>query len=222
MEQVKVKCKYCGKETNKGGLATHINYCKLNPNRVKRQSFTIGVSTKGRQPKELKECEFCNKKWMTTLSGYLQHKRYCECNPDRLVHKGTPHTEEWKQRASERAKKQDFGGWHTSRTFEYNGIKLDSSYEVTFAQDLDKNNIKWERPKPLLYKLNEVEHRYYPDFYLPEYDVYVDTKNDYLINRVNPKFGITDVEKINLVMEQNKVKIYILDKNNLMWSSLLL
>jgi hypothetical protein len=39
------------------------------------------------------------------------------------------------------------------------------------------------------------EHRYYPDFYLPEYDVYLDSKNDYLIEHKSSRFGITDVEK---------------------------
>ena len=134
--------------------------------------------------------------------------------------KGRKHTEETKKKLSELAKKRGFGGWHTSRSFDYNGIRLDSSYELRFAEDLDKNKIKWSRPKPLLYRLNGEEHRYYPDFYLDDYDVYVDTKNDYLINHVNPKYGITDVEKINLVSQQNNVKIYILDKDNLLWSSL--
>lgn len=109
------------------------------------------------------------------------------------------HSEETKKKLSEAAKRNNLGGWHTSKSFDYKGIKLDSSYEVKFAEDLDRNKIKWSRPKPLLYKLNGEEHRYYPDFYLDDFDVYVDTKNDYLINHVNPKYGITDVEKIHLV-----------------------
>lgn len=208
---------------NKGGLACHEKYCKANPNREKRSSVAErcrGVSTKGRQLKYLQTCEFCKKEWNTTLSGYKQHLKYCIQNPEKTSHVGTLHSEEWKQEASKRAKENNLGGWHTSRSFEYKGVKLDSSYEVKFAEDLDKNKIKWSRPKPLLYKLNEVEHRYYPDFYLDDYDVYVDTKNDYLINHVNPKYGITDVEKIHLVEQQNGVKIYILDKDNLLWSSL--
>lgn len=115
------------------------------------------------------------------------------------------------------AKEREFGGWHTSRSFLYKGVILDSSYEKTLAEDLDRNNIKWERPRPFLYILNGEQHRYYPDFFLPEFSVYIDTKNDFLINNINPKLGISDVEKIKLVSEQNHVKILILDKNSLTW-----
>ena len=48
-----------------------------------------------------------------------------------------------------------------------------------------------------------------------EYDVYLDPKNDYLINKINESDGYNDVDKINWVSLQNNVKIYILNKNNL-------
>lgn len=166
-------------------------------------------------------CQFCKKEFLQKNVEYkTQHENHCKENPNGVKYKGHLHSEKEKQHLSECAKKNNFGGWHTSKSYDYNGIKLDSSYEVAFAQDLDKNNIKWERPKPLLYKLNGEEHRYYPDFFLPDYSVYVDTKNDYLINNVNPRFGITDIEKIHLVEQQNNIKVYVLDKNNLLWSSL--
>lgn len=64
------------------------------------------------------------------------------------------------------------------------------------------------------------KHRYYPDFYLPKYNVYLDPKNDFLINHATKRFGITDSEKIKKVSEQNNVKIVILDKNNLNWQNI--
>ena len=67
---------------------------------------------------------------------------------------------------------------------------------------------------------NGLKHRYYPDFYLPDYNVYLDPKNDYLINNKSKRFGITDVEKIKLVENQNKIRIIILDKENLTWESI--
>lgn len=60
-------------------------------------------------------------------------------------------------------------------------------------------------------------HRYFPDFYLPDYDVYLDPKNDYLINNKSERFGITDVEKIRIVEIQNSVRILILNKEHLSW-----
>lgn len=167
------------------------------------------------------KCCFCGQEFFDKNMEYqTQHQNHCKMNPNAVKYKGHKHSEEARKHLSELAKKQGFGGWHSSKRIDYNGIKLDSSYELAFAQDLDKNNIKWERPKPLMWKKDGESHRYYPDFFLPEYNVFVDTKNDYLINHVNPRFGITDVEKIHLVEQQNNVKIYILDKNNLLWSSL--
>lgn len=208
-----MNCRYCGKDCkNENSLRNHERLCKLNPDRqlsgfelYNKSGKHIGVNqyTKAEElglPKPMLSEEARKK---LSEKGKLQR-----------------HSEETKKKLSEAAKRNNFGGWHTSKTFNYKGIKLDSSYEVKFAEDLDKNNIKWERPKPLLYKLNGEEHRYYPDFFLPDYNVFVDTKNDYLINNVNPRFGITDVEKIHLVEQQNQVKIYILDKDNLSWSNL--
>jgi hypothetical protein len=43
------------------------------------------------------------------------------------------------------------------------------------------------------------KRRYYPDFYLPEYDIYVDTKNPYLMK--------CDARKIDCVSKENGVKI---------------
>lgn len=89
------------------------------------------------------------------------------------------------------------------------------------AKELDENQIKWERPSYFIWKDDTGnEHRYYPDFYLPEYNVYLDPKNDYLIENKSARFGITDVEKIKKVSEQNNIKILILDKNNLNWENI--
>lgn len=212
MENITFICRFCGAEKKNGNsLRNHERLCKENPNRQK--SALMLYNERGHK-------------------GHNQYTKARELGlPDPICSeetrkklseksKGRKHTEEEKKHLSDLAKKQGFGGWHTSHSFDYKGITLDSSYEVKFAEDLDRNKIKWSRPKPLLYKLNGEEHRYYPDFYLDDFDVYVDTKNDYLINHVNPKYGITDVEKIHLVEQQNSVKIYILDKDNLLWSSL--
>lgn len=90
-----------------------------------------------------------------------------------------------------------------------NRKSLKTENQLTLAVD----QFIWEDTKG-------IKHRYYPDFYLPEYDVYLDPKNDYLINNKTKKFGITDVEKIAIVQQQNGIRIIILDKNNLTWESI--
>lgn len=102
-----------------------------------------------------------------------------------------------------------------------NGVKLDSRYELEVAKSLDENSIEWTRPNYLIWQDDSGrKHRYYPDFYLPKYNVYLDPKNDFLINCATKRFCITDVEKISKVSEQNNVKIVILDKNNLNWQNI--
>lgn len=98
--------------------------------------------------------------------------------------------------------------FYSKRTI-YNGITLDSSYELKVAQELDENNIDWIRPKSLIWMDDGQTRRYIPDFYLLGYNVYLDPKNDYLIKK--------DARKISLAKEFNDVNIIVLDKNNLTW-----
>ena len=119
----------------------------------------------------------------------------------------------YRQSLSIRAKENGFGGKRNSKRFYYKNICLDSSYEVKIAKDLDKNNILWTRPAHFLWRDGTGEqHRYYPDFYLPKFNVYLDPKNDYLIKK--------DKNKIKRVAEQNNIKLYVLNKNELKWISI--
>jgi len=44
----------------------------------------------------------------------------------------------------------------------------------------------------------------------------LDPKNDFLINNINPRIGFKDVDKIKLVEIQNSIKIFILNKEQLL------
>jgi hypothetical protein len=121
-------------------------------------------------------------------------------------------------RLSTLAKDRGLGGVRPSKRILYKGVLLGSTYEVKLAESLDDNCIKWIKPA----RLNYVdpfgkERTYEADFYLPEYNVYLDPKNDFLINNINPRLGFKDSEKIHLVCKQNDVQIFILDKTQLTW-----
>jgi len=59
-------------------------------------------------------------------------------------------------------------------------VIMDSSAEVKVAKILDDHNIKWIRPKFLPWMDDDgKEHHYFADFYLPDFDLYMDPKNDY-------------------------------------------
>jgi hypothetical protein len=68
--------------------------------------------------------------------------------------------------------------------------------------------LEWIRPQFIWYIDTEGnKRRYYPDFYLPKYDLYLDPKNDYLIK--------TDINKIYDVSRQNSINIAIIGINKL-------
>lgn len=94
-------------------------------------------------------------------------------------------------------------------TVQYKNMLLDSSYELAVAVSLDENNIKWVRPEPLPYHRNNILKHYFPDFYLIDYNVYLDPKNDYLIK--------TQCDKIRIAEIENKCRILILNSTQLDW-----
>ena len=72
-------------------------------------------------------------------------------------------------------------------------VRLDSSYERIVARILDDNDIKWIRPAPLdWYSEDGIKHHYYPDFYLVDYNIYLDPKNEYCFK--------VQSEKINYIL----------------------
>ena len=70
-------------------------------------------------------------------------------------------------------------------------VILDSSYEIKLAKILDEQNIRWTRPTPIRYKDRYGKlHHYFADFYLPDYNIYLDPKNDYCFNEQKDKIII--------------------------------
>jgi hypothetical protein len=59
----------------------------------------------------------------------------------------------------------------------YNGVDLHGSWELAYAQYLDKNSIRWLRNKDSFsYFYGGKSRRYTPDFYLIDSDEYVEIK----------------------------------------------
>ena len=74
---------------------------------------------------------------------------------------------------------------------EYKGQIFDSGYEVEVAKWLDKNSIEWVKDKVIFWEDNRgKQHRYFPDFYLPEYNIYLDPKNEYCIEHQKEKLEV--------------------------------
>ena len=103
---------------------------------------------------------------------------------------GRTHTKETKKKMSESARNNPYQRKCKSTVY-YNGQRFDSSWEIKLAQLLDENNIVWEKPKPLLWiDRNNKKHHYFADFYLPNYNVYLDPKNNYCFKVQKEKIDI--------------------------------
>jgi len=84
------------------------------------------------------------------------------------------------------------------KTIKYKKIILESSWELKLALFLDEKNVEWVRPKPLRWKNNEGKDKlYYPDFYLPKYDLFLDPKNPHCME--------IDKEKIEFFSKNYKI-----------------
>lgn len=61
--------------------------------------------------------------------------------------------------------------------FKKNGFIIDGKWELEVTEYLEQNNIEWIKPKiSFSYFWNNSYHRYFPDFYLPKYDRYIEVK----------------------------------------------
>ena len=114
-----------------------------------------------------------------------------------------------REKMRDHALSRGLGGYrpHPNRGKRYNDIWFDSNWEVQVAISLDENNVRWERPS-IGFLWNE-KNKYYPDFYLPDFDVYLDPKNDYLIKK--------DAFKISEASRLNNIKVLLLNKQQLDW-----
>lgn len=95
------------------------------------------------------------------------------------------------------------GGETHYRKYIYSGVYMDSKWEVDIAKYLDSKNIKWERSRKHMFMWTDttnIKRRYYPDFYLPEHNIYLDPKNNYKLEK--------DQYKLQQVQKENNIIIY--------------
>jgi predicted nuclease of restriction endonuclease-like RecB superfamily len=84
-------------------------------------------------------------------------------------------------------------------------VAMDSTWETVMAMRLDELNVEWKRDENMKLEYRSKTGRkrnYIPDFYLPDYDVYIEVKG-YWTDAA--KYKMKDVQK------RNTVKILILE-----------
>lgn len=204
-----LKCKFCGDiRKNANSLRGHERLCKENPDR----EFSKFSDNEWQKEKGTNQYIKAKEKGEVYVISEETRKKFSKSAT------GKKHSESFKLKQRENAIKNNLGGVTQSRWIKYNGKTLGSSFELELVKDLDKNNIKWDTCSRISYIDNNGNKRTYtPDIYLIDFDIYLDPKNDFLIENINPNLGFKDSEKIQWVCEQNNIKCFILNKTQLSW-----
>lgn len=93
-----------------------------------------------------------------------------------------------------------------------NNFYYDSQWEVTLAKSLTANNIHWVRPSKFILSDGR---SYTPDFYIPEYDIYIDPKAK------RPDYYRKSILKIEMFeQEYNKKCLVISNLKLLSWAQI--
>ncbi len=183
------KCKYCYEEfQNVGVYRNHLRWQHIKPET--NYSNHKGSSRKGIKQNHtmiFEKCPFCGEEKEWRKDRFTFHLKYCKMNPNREIYKSHPQSSETKKRISDKQRNNSYRRI-MRHTQEYNGILYDSSWEVDFAKRLDSLGISYERPKtPILYMgVDGLQHNYFPDFWIPSIQKFVEIKNKYLFDN-DPK-----------------------------------
>lgn len=214
-----INCKRCDTlfTPSKGFKTMCSHECKYNKRVVSEEAVEKRASKLSRKISFICQNDLCGIEFSDKPS---RKRKYCSASCSSKHRMNDP---EVKKQARERAIKQCLGGnvsrgmhgYYTSPTA--GKVFLESSYEFAVAKSLDASGIRWIRPSKknaFVYEYPEEnqQRRYFPDFYLPDYNVYLDPKNDYRIKK--------DMRKIRLVAQTYKVRIIILEQEKLDWSSI--
>lgn len=92
------------------------------------------------------------------------------------------------------------------KTYKYKDAILQGTWELRFAIWCDNHNIKWAKNKESFdYIYKGQKHKYFPDFYLPVLDIYIEIKG-YKIERDDFKWSQFPKDKSLVVINSYNFK----------------
>lgn len=201
-----MKCIFCNKEyKNKRAVAAHKALCKLNPD---RKIIPIPCR-KGKN----------NPNWGKKGSNqYTKNPDYVMSEETRKKLKEIGRRQVWTEQMRKKHStimsdvvikypESYRHGNKNGRTkiYEVNGFKLRGTWEVIVAEYLNSEGIKWTNkvePKPYMWQGKF--KTYYPDFYIPEIDMYIEVKG-YETDRDRAKW--TSIDNLIVIKKKEIEKI---------------
>lgn len=171
-------CKFCGKEgKNSNSHKNHQRLCKNNPDRKYHKGWETISKNKNKKG---------TNQYIKAKELGLPKPQVSEETREKLRSSGLGRkmSEDWKKKHSEIMKRavsehpKSYTASNRGRTkqIEYDGIKFIGKWELDFYLFCKENNILIERnEKWFEYQWNG-NRKYFPDFYLPELDLYIEVK----------------------------------------------
>ena len=205
------KCKHCSEEfdiseKSLGWMANHTRWCAKNP---KRKKYVDGL--KYARSCITEEARLRNNEAIKKAHADGKYEGSAKKSIETRRRQGNlGHTEETKQVIREKA----LASKHRrlkKNTVMYKGILLDSTWELELAKRLDELGVKWTRPEPIEWIDEQgLKHNYFPDFFLPDYDLYLDPKNPHAVRvqRKKLKKLLTQHRNIVIIETLEECKAY--------------
>lgn len=211
------ECEFCKKVCkNTTSIKQHTDYCKENPNKqtVKPKTeawYAAMRKRKGHQDHHYTKARLLGLPRPTISEEYRERLRIRGLNQIWTEERRKRHSESMKKAVlnnPDSYSKNNVSG--RAKLVEYGNTKLKGGWEVKVAVWLDKNNISWTNEiEPIKYSWEGKDKLYFPDFYLPEYDLYIEVKG---YKRDIDEAKWNSVEKQLLIVDKSTIhKIDTLD-----------
>ena len=194
-------CKHCNvgfdiSNKPKGWMANHSRWCEQNPkiSEYKNGNKQAILAMNDKR----KETGITNQYTKAKIEGSKVPESKLKGLPGFFL--GKTHSEETKLKQKNKALASPHRRLRR-KMIEYNGVMLDSTWELELAKRLDALGIEWIRPDPIRWTDGEnIEHNYFADFYLEDYDVYLDPKNPFAIKAQKQKLKYLLTQHKNVVI----------------------
>lgn len=174
-----LKCQFCRSERkNKLSLAAHERTCRLNKNRL----YVLPIlGKKGKGSNQYLKAKrlglpkpIINDEQRKKLSESLKKS---EKNIKWSDERRLKHSKAMKLAVEKYPESYTSSNRGRVKQIEFDGLKFHGNWEVLFYKWCNENNIQCERGKKhFYYTWMESEHLYFPDFFLPEYNLWVEIK----------------------------------------------
>lgn len=182
--------------------------CKDNPNRI--LAGTAKLKSLGIRPAFFDSPEFKEKQRLGSTGRFVSEERKQKQSIITKAYFANPVNRENFSKAMHRTVLENPDSYsknnvvgHVKNISYRNEIVLKGSWELLVAQIFDDIGINWQQPStPFEYIWNGKKHLYFPDFYLTDYDMYLEIKG-YERDRDRAKWsGVNNL----IVFRQNEIR----------------